>query len=55
MRLAPGVPVVGEEAAHADPAVLDRLTGACWIIDPLDGTHNFAHGQPPFGIIVALA
>ncbi|MCP5378835.1 MAG: inositol monophosphatase [Novosphingobium sp.] len=55
MRLAPGVPVVGEEAAHSDPAVLDRLSGACWIIDPLDGTHNFAHGHPPFGIIVALA
>lgn len=54
-RLAPGVAVVGEEAAHADPTVLDRLTDACWIIDPLDGTHNFANGKPPFGIIVALA
>lgn len=54
-RLAPGVPVVGEEAAHADPSVLERLGGPCWIIDPLDGTHNFAHGSPPFGIIVALA
>ncbi|MFN7159252.1 MAG: inositol monophosphatase family protein, partial [Erythrobacter cryptus] len=37
-RLAPGVPVVGEEAAHADRSVLDRLSGPCWIIDPLDGT-----------------
>jgi fructose-1,6-bisphosphatase/inositol monophosphatase family enzyme len=54
-RLAPDVPVVGEESAHADPAVLERLAGPCWIIDPLDGTHNFAHGKPPFGIIVALA
>ena len=54
-RLAPGVSVVGEEAAHADAAVLDLLTGPCWIIDPLDGTHNFTHGKPPFGIIVALA
>ena len=54
-RLAPGVPVVGEEAAHADKAVLDHLSGQCWIIDPLDGTANFAEGKAPFGIIIALA
>jgi fructose-1,6-bisphosphatase/inositol monophosphatase family enzyme len=54
-RLAPGVAVVGEEAAHADPGVLDHLAGQCWIIDPLDGTANFAAGKEPFGIIVALA
>ncbi|MFM7349051.1 MAG: inositol monophosphatase family protein [Erythrobacter sp.] len=54
-KLAPGVPVVGEEAAAADPAVLDHLSGQCWIIDPLDGTANFADGKEPFGIIIALA
>jgi len=54
-RLAPGVAVVGEEAAHADPEVLKALSGQCWIIDPLDGTANFAEGKEPFGIIVALA
>ena len=54
-KLAPGVPVVGEEAVHADPSVAERLSGACWIIDPVDGTHNFAHGTGPFGTIVALA
>ncbi|AUX69793.1 inositol monophosphatase [Porphyrobacter sp. HT-58-2] len=54
-RLAPGVAVVGEEAAHADPAVLEHLSGQCWIIDPLDGTANFAEGKEPFGIIIALA
>jgi len=47
--------IVGEEAAHADPGVLDKLAGDCWIIDPIDGTHNFAHGQPPFGILLARA
>ena len=26
-RIIPGVPIVGEEAAHADPSVLDRLSG----------------------------
>lgn len=51
----PALPVVGEEAAHADPTVQDALTGDCWIVDPLDGTRNFARGEPPFGIIVARA
>ena len=55
-RLLPEAAIVGEEAAHADPAVLNRLgDGLCWIIDPLDGTNNFAAGKPPFGVIVALA
>jgi len=54
-RLAPGVAVVGEEAVHADKAVLDHLAAQCWIIDPLDGTANFAEGKEPFGIIIALA
>ena len=54
-KLAPDVPIVGEEAAHADPSVLDRLSGPCWIVDPIDGTHNYAHGRTPFGIMVALA
>jgi fructose-1,6-bisphosphatase/inositol monophosphatase family enzyme len=53
--LMPEAAIVGEEAAHADPAVLEHLSGLCWIIDPLDGTNNFADGKPPFGIIVALA
>lgn len=46
---------VGEEAAHADPAILDRLGDSCWIVDPVDGTRNFAAGRPPFGIIIARA
>jgi fructose-1,6-bisphosphatase/inositol monophosphatase family enzyme len=48
--------VVGEEAASADPTVLDRLTddGIVWLIDPLDGTSNFASGISPFAIMVAL-
>jgi fructose-1,6-bisphosphatase/inositol monophosphatase family enzyme len=55
-RLLPEATIVGEEAAFADPAVLDRLGDAlCWIIDPLDGTNNFASGKPPFGVLVALA
>nr|WP_068076480.1 inositol monophosphatase family protein [Novosphingobium lentum] len=52
----PEAAIVGEEAAHADPTVLERLGDAlCWIIDPVDGTNNFAEGKPPFGVLVALA
>lgn len=54
-RIIPGLAVVGEEAAFADPAVLDRLSGDCWIVDPIDGTRNFAAGKPPFAIMLAMA
>ncbi|HEX7821565.1 MAG TPA: inositol monophosphatase family protein [Sphingobium sp.] len=48
--------VVGEEACAADPSVQDRIgDGAVWIIDPIDGTGNFAAGRAPFGLMVALA
>lgn len=54
--LLPEAAVIGEEAAHADAAIFERLReGLCWIVDPLDGTNNFAQGQAPFGILVALA
>jgi len=54
-KIMPGLPVVGEERSHTDPAVLERLKGDCWIVDPLDGTNNFAAGKPPFGILLAMA
>ena len=54
-KIVPGLPIVGEEAAHADPSVQDRLSGDCWIVDPLDGTNNFARGKPPFGVLIAMA
>lgn len=54
-KLAPGLPCVGEEAAHHDDSVLEYLKGPCWIVDPIDGTRNFASGQPPFGILIAQA
>lgn len=54
--LLPEAAIVGEEAAFADAALFDRLGDAlCWIVDPLDGTNNFASGKPPFGVLVALA
>lgn len=48
--------VVGEEGTAKDPSLLARLGGRdpVWIIDPVDGTYNFARGCEPFVIIVAL-
>jgi len=55
-RLLPGSRVVGEEACSADASILDGIgQGTVWIVDPIDGTANFAAGETPFGIMVALA
>jgi len=54
--LTPGVPVVGEEAAAADPTLLadgDRHD-AVWVLDPLDGTKSFIAGSPDFATMCAL-
>jgi fructose-1,6-bisphosphatase/inositol monophosphatase family enzyme len=54
--LLPGSHVVGEEGAAAEPALIERIAeGAAWIVDPLDGTGNFAAGRTPFAIMIALA
>jgi fructose-1,6-bisphosphatase/inositol monophosphatase family enzyme len=52
----PGTAVLGEEAVAADPGLMGRLHEAkpLWVLDPIDGTINFAHGRPGFAIIVAL-
>ncbi|MET0250417.1 MAG: inositol monophosphatase family protein [Sphingobium sp.] len=51
----PEAGIIGEEACAADPAILERAgQGLNWIVDPIDGTGNFAAGRPPFGIMVAL-
>ncbi|HWG98443.1 MAG TPA: inositol monophosphatase family protein [Pilimelia sp.] len=54
--LLPGSEVVGEEAVADDPTVLDRLAaaGPVWLVDPVDGTANFAAGREPFMMMVAL-
>jgi fructose-1,6-bisphosphatase/inositol monophosphatase family enzyme len=55
-ELLPGSLVLGEEAAAADPTLLNHLLRAqsVWVIDPVDGTANFAEGRPAFALIVAL-
>ncbi len=53
--LMPNARIVGEEACAVEPSLLDNLAeGAVWIIDPIDGTANFAAGRPPFAMMVAL-
>lgn len=51
----PGSLVVGEESAYADRRALDALPSAehAWVIDPVDGTRNFAHGRPDFAVMLA--
>jgi myo-inositol-1(or 4)-monophosphatase len=48
-------------AAFPDDAILSEEMGAAtgrsgrrWIVDPLDGTTNYAHGIPLFGVSIAL-
>lgn len=41
--------ILSEEVAHVLPA-----TDWCWVIDPLDGTTNFARGIPLWGISLGL-
>lgn len=52
----PGIPVVGEEAASANPTILDTLktTDLAFVVDPIDGTANFAAGMPLFGVMAAV-
>lgn len=54
--LLPGSVVVGEEAHHHDPAVAQLLERSqpVWLIDPIDGTRNFADGDSMFCMMVAL-
>lgn len=54
--LLPGSRVVGEEAAAENPAILSYLSEdrPVWVIDPVDGTLNFAKGEGAFAVIVAL-
>ena len=48
----PEIPLISEET-NPTHDMTDK--GPLWIIDPLDGTTNFAHGFPWFGISIAFA
>lgn len=44
----PGTPILAEESGGA------RDASTRWIVDPLDGTTNFVHGFPSYGVSIAL-
>ena len=46
----PDIPIMAEETAATHTLVAERL----WVVDPLDGTTNFAHGFPFFAVSIAL-
>jgi fructose-1,6-bisphosphatase/inositol monophosphatase family enzyme len=54
-RRFPGAVIVGEEASSSDPSLLHTLASAelAFVVDPVDGTANFAAGLPLFGVMVA--
>ncbi len=41
--------IIDEEAG-----VMDRDSAYTWVIDPIDGTSNFANGVPTYGIMIGL-
>jgi fructose-1,6-bisphosphatase/inositol monophosphatase family enzyme len=54
--LLPGSLLVGEEDCARDPSVIKRLASdqPVWVIDPVDGTANFAEGKEEFCTMMAL-
>lgn len=55
LRLFPNATILGEESAAKDETSRERAAQAelAFIIDPVDGTWNFAHGLPLFGVILS--
>lgn len=52
----PGSVVVGEEATAKNPEIIKALAGTApvWVVDPIDGTGNFAAGREGFVSMLAL-
>ncbi|MBA3453883.1 MAG: inositol monophosphatase [Deltaproteobacteria bacterium] len=48
---APGIPVLGEEAGQGGG---QQASGLRWLVDPIDGTVNFAHGLPIWCVSIAV-
>ena len=49
----PDAAILGEENATGAPPKHPERERSLWIIDPLDGTTNYAHGLPHFAVSVA--
>ncbi|MBA3460353.1 MAG: inositol monophosphatase [Deltaproteobacteria bacterium] len=46
----PGIPILGEEGGQG----AGSANGLRWLVDPIDGTVNFAHGLPLWCVSIAL-
>jgi fructose-1,6-bisphosphatase/inositol monophosphatase family enzyme len=51
----PGCVIVGEEATYREPRLLEAVGSAdlAFLVDPIDGTKNFASNLPLFGVMAA--
>ncbi|PID72000.1 MAG: inositol monophosphatase [Desulfobulbus propionicus] len=47
----PGISILAEESSASAAFTFDD---PIWVVDPLDGTTNFAHGFPHFAVSIAL-
>ncbi|WP_295392146.1 inositol monophosphatase family protein [uncultured Thiodictyon sp.] len=54
-RAYPGIPLLGEEMSEGEQArLLGAADQAVWVLDPVDGTSNYAGGYPGFAVSLAL-
>src|SRR3954469_10853213 len=52
----PGIPVLGEETGQGDGHAAgtdEPPSRQRWVVDPIDGTVNFAHGLPIWAVSIA--
>jgi myo-inositol-1(or 4)-monophosphatase len=47
--------ILAEESGASEPVDREKESDWRWIIDPLDGTTNYAHGYPCFCVSIGLA
>lgn len=54
-RQFPSAAIIGEEGVSSDRSMLAHLANAdlTFVVDPIDGTKNFASGLPLFGVMAA--
>ena len=55
-EIMPDALFIGEEAVAADASLLGKLADAdlAVVVDPIDGTYNFASGLPLFGVMMSV-
>lgn len=56
LTMFPNALIIGEENVADHPELVGKIAEAelCFTIDPLDGTWNYTHGLPLFGVLVSV-